>query len=95
MDQKLAENPPKDSASTEGRSSGEAMSVVREGSRAHKRGDYAEALRLFRLAAEQGEADAQSWLGLMYSLGRRRINQPSRFQGPPDLQRYILVVRQT
>ena len=69
MDQKLAENPPKDSASTEGRSSGEAMSVVREGSRAHKKGDYAEALRLFRLAAEQGEADAQSWLGLMYSLG--------------------------
>ena len=69
MDQKLAENPPKDSASTEGRSSGEAMSVVREGSRAHKRGDYAEALRLFRLAAEQGKADAQSWLGLMYSLG--------------------------
>jgi len=45
------------------------MSVVREGSRAHKRGDYAEALRLFRLAADQGEADAQSWLGLMYSLG--------------------------
>ena len=69
VDQKLAENPPKDSASTEGRSSGEAMRVVREGSRAHKKGDYAEALRLFRLAAEQGEADAQSWLGLMYSLG--------------------------
>ena len=70
VDQKLAENPPKDSTSTEGRSSGEAMSVVREGSRAHKRGDYAEALRLFRLAAEQGEPWAQYRLGMMYEKGR-------------------------
>ena len=69
MDQKLAENPPKDSASTEGRSSGEAMSVVREGSRAHKKGDYAEAFRLFRLAAEQDEAGAQRQLGDMYEFG--------------------------
>ena len=28
--------------------------------------DYAEALKWYRLAAEQGLADAQTWLGLMY-----------------------------
>ena len=31
--------------------------------------DYAEALRLFRLAAEQGEAGAQRQLGDMYEFG--------------------------
>ena len=32
--------------------------------------DYAEALRWYRLAAEQGQADAQQGLGLMYATGR-------------------------
>jgi hypothetical protein len=32
--------------------------------------DYAEALRLYRLAAAQGYADAQFYLGLMFCLGR-------------------------
>ena len=29
--------------------------------------DYAEALKWYRLAAELGLADAQTWLGLMYA----------------------------
>jgi TPR repeat protein len=41
-----------------------------EGSAAHKRGDYVEALRLFRVAAEQGGAEAQYVLGVMYINGR-------------------------
>jgi TPR repeat protein len=37
---------------------------------AHKRGDYATALRLIRPLADQGDADAQNILGLMYAQGR-------------------------
>jgi uncharacterized protein len=37
---------------------------------AHKRGDYATALRLIRPLADQGDADAQNILGLMYYSGR-------------------------
>jgi TPR repeat protein len=37
---------------------------------AHKRGDYATALRLIRPLAEQGDADAQNILGLMYYSGQ-------------------------
>jgi TPR repeat protein len=32
--------------------------------------DYAEAVKWFRLAAEQGEANAQLGLGVMYGLGK-------------------------
>ena len=32
--------------------------------------DYDEALRLYRLAADQGDADAQCSLGVMYDFGR-------------------------
>src|SRR5271163_410553 len=37
---------------------------------AHKRGDYATALRLIRPLADQGDADAQNILGLMYYSGQ-------------------------
>src|SRR5512137_496566 len=37
---------------------------------AYQRGDYATALRLFRPLAEQGDAAAQNYLGIMYATGR-------------------------
>ena len=37
---------------------------------AYGRGDYAEALRLWRIAAEQGDTDAQHNLGFMYGTGQ-------------------------
>jgi TPR repeat protein len=37
---------------------------------AHKRGDYATALRLIRPLADQGDADARNILGLMYYSGQ-------------------------
>ncbi len=37
-----------------------------DGRAARLRGDYATALRLFRLAADQGDAIAQQYLGVMY-----------------------------
>ncbi len=41
-----------------------------DGLAAHDRGDYATALRLWRPLAEQGTADAQHMLGIMYANGR-------------------------
>ncbi len=41
-----------------------------EGVAAHKRGDYATALREFRVLAEQGLADAQYRLAHMYKSGQ-------------------------
>jgi hypothetical protein len=41
-----------------------------EGVAAYLRGDYATALRLWRPLAEQGDADAQARLGLLYDLGK-------------------------
>ncbi len=41
-----------------------------EGTAAYQRGDYATALREFRPLAEQGAADAQFNLGVMYFKGR-------------------------
>ena len=41
-----------------------------DASSAYKRGDYSTALRLWRLAAEQGNASAQHNLGAMYDKGR-------------------------
>jgi len=40
-----------------------------EGVQAYQRGDYATALRIFRQLADQGNADAQCSLGLMYGFG--------------------------
>ncbi len=40
-----------------------------EGVKAYDRGDYATALRIFRQFADQGDASAQSNLGLMYGKG--------------------------
>jgi TPR repeat protein len=37
---------------------------------AYEAGEYAEAVKWYRLAAEQGDADAQSNLGFMYANGR-------------------------
>jgi|TARA_B100001964_G_scaffold160621_1_gene176370 hypothetical protein len=37
---------------------------------AHVAGNYATAMREFRPLAEQGDADAQSMLGVMYALGK-------------------------
>ena len=48
----------------------EATDIAREGHRAYERGDYAEACRLFRLTADQGNAESQNKLGLMYERGR-------------------------
>ncbi len=41
-----------------------------EGQAAHQRGDYATALREFRVLAEQGDASAQNNLALMYGDGQ-------------------------
>ena len=38
--------------------------------------DHAEAVRWFRLAAEQGDAEAQYNLGLMYAKSRRGVAEP-------------------
>ena len=48
----------------------EATDIAREGHRAYERGDYTKACRLFRLAADQGNALAQLNLGAMYGEGR-------------------------
>ena len=40
------------------------------GSQAYDRGEYAEAMNWYRMAADQGDADAQNSVGLMYLLGR-------------------------
>jgi TPR repeat protein len=41
-----------------------------DGKAAHKRGDYATAYREFKEAAEQGDAEAQTCLAIMYEYGR-------------------------
>ena len=41
-----------------------------DGVAAHKRGDYAEAVKWYRLAAAQGNADVQFNLGTMYYDGK-------------------------
>ena len=41
-----------------------------DGLATHERGDYATALRLWRPLAEQGTADAQHMLGIMYANGQ-------------------------
>src|SRR5260370_37628233 len=41
-----------------------------DGMAAYNRGDYMPAIRLFRPLAEQGNADAQNVLGMMYRKGQ-------------------------
>ena len=58
----------------------------------HKNGwgvaqDDAEAARWYRLAAEQGDADAQFNLGLMYADGERWVNMTVE-QGRVSVQTY-------
>jgi len=47
-----------------------AAGPYEDGVAAYDRGDYAMAARLMREAAEQGDAEAQLNLGLMYAEGR-------------------------
>ena len=49
---------------------GAAAGPFEDGGAALKRGDYAEALRLWRPLADQGDANAQYMLGIMYANGR-------------------------
>ena len=46
-----------------------AWAGLAEGVAAYQRGDYAAALREFRPLAEQGDAGAQTSLGIMYFIG--------------------------
>ena len=58
----------------------EVMDSAREGSRAYEWEDYDEARRLFRIAADQGNTWAQSWLGFMHEEGlgwRRAMPRPT------------------
>jgi len=48
----------------------QAWADFKAGVEAYQRGDYATALTEFRLLAQQGNAVAQSNLGLMYDFGR-------------------------
>ena len=47
-----------------------AAGPVEDGAAAYKSGDYAEAVKMFRLAADQGIAFAQINLGIMYAYGQ-------------------------
>ena len=51
-------------------SSGVSGDDLQDGLEAVQRQDYKEAVRLYRLSAEQGDADAQYNLGLMYAKGQ-------------------------
>lgn len=65
-------------------SADEVMDIAREGHRAYERGDYDEARRLFRIAADQGNTWAQSWLGFMHEEGlgwRRAMPRPTAGTG--------------
>ena len=47
-----------------------AAGPLEDGQAAYQRGDYAEAMRLWRPLAEQGDAGAQNNLGVMYANGQ-------------------------
>ncbi len=47
-----------------------AAGPIEDAAAAYGKGDYAEALKLFRLAADQGNASAQTALGIMYAMGQ-------------------------
>jgi uncharacterized protein len=69
---------------------------VNQGYEAYQKGDYGEALRLWGLAAEQGNSVAQFNLGVMYANGRGGLlkddvkavewNQKAAEQGEADAQ---------
>ena len=56
---------------------------LEDGLEAYEKGDYATALRLWRPLAEQGDADAQSNLGLMYGGCRRTTRRQRRGTARP------------
>jgi len=56
-------------AALAGASASDIDAQVFKGDRAYKRNDYAEALRIFRPLADQGDARAQNGLGSMYAFG--------------------------
>lgn len=71
---------------------------MREGLEAASRGDYAEALRQFKPIAEQGDAEAQHFLGVIYRYGRgvkidhteaAKWFRMSAEQGNPEAQFYM------
>ena len=47
-----------------------------KGMKAYRSGDYATALKEWRPLAEQGNADAQSWLGVLYRVGLGVLQDP-------------------
>ena len=49
-----------------------------DGMAAYNRGDYVPAIRVFRAMAEQGNAKAQSLLGVMYRRGQGASRSPVR-----------------
>ncbi len=53
----------------------QAYPDLKAGVEAYHRGDYATALTEFRPLAQQGDADAQFYLGFMYSKGRGRATR--------------------
>ncbi len=61
-----------------------AWAGLDEGVAAHERGDYETALREFRALAEQSDADALNYLGLMYAKGQgvpQNYAQAARWYG--------------
>ncbi len=52
-----------------------AWADFKAGMDAYERGDYETALTEFRPLAQQGDADAQFYLGFMYSKGRGRATR--------------------
>jgi TPR repeat protein len=61
-----------------GQARSEDAEIADEAKRAYQVGDYAEAAKRFRLAADKGNADAQYWLELMYHYGSNRIPDEDR-----------------
>ena len=53
-----------------------------DGWAAYEAGDYATALKEFRPLAEQGDAEAQYWLGLMYDKLAGAWGGAGRWRGP-------------
>ena len=46
-----------------------AQDFLKKGMEAYQKGDYATALSIWLPLAEQGDAEAQNWLGVMYDYG--------------------------
>lgn len=52
--------------------------ALKNGKAAQDRQDYAEAMRSYRKAADQGQADAQVYIGDLFYLGRGVSQEPPR-----------------